>query len=466
MSAPVVTRFAPSPTGFLHIGGARTALFNWLYARGRGGKFLLRIEDTDRARSTPEATEAILKGLSWLGLDHDGDIVSQFENAPRHAEVARDLLAQGKAYKCFATQEEINAFREAARAEGKSTLYRSPWRDADPATRPDAPYAIRIKAPLDGETVIQDRVQGNVTIRNDQLDDMILLRSDGTPVYMLAVVVDDHDMGVTHVIRGDDHLNNAARQMMIYNAMGWDVPVWAHIPLIHGSDGKKLSKRHGALGAEEYQKLGYPAAGMRNYLARLGWSHGDDEFFTDAQAKEWFDLDGIRKSPAQFDLKKLENICGQHIAVADDAALRQECEAYLAAIGETALTSAQSEGLERAMYCLKERAKTLPELLEKAHFVLTSRPIEADEKAAKNLDTVSRGILKELTPHLQNASWDRETLEEVMNGFAAEKDTKFGKLAGPLRAALAGRAVTPSVFDMMLVLGRDETLARLTDAAA
>jgi glutamyl-tRNA synthetase len=465
MSAPVVTRFAPSPTGFLHIGGARTALFNWLYARGRGGKFLLRIEDTDRARSTPEATEAILKGLSWLGLDHDGEIVSQFENAPRHAEVARDLLAQGKAYKCFATQEEVTAFREAARAEGKSTLYRSPWRDADPATHPDAPYAIRIKAPLDGETVIQDRVQGDVTIRNDQLDDMILLRSDGTPVYMLAVVVDDHDMGVTHVIRGDDHLNNAARQMMIYTAMGWDVPVWAHIPLIHGSDGKKLSKRHGALGAEEYQKMGYPAAGMRNYLARLGWSHGDDEFFTDAQAKEWFDLDGIRKSPAQFDLKKLENICGQHIAVADDAALRQECEAYLAAAGQTALTSAQSDGLERAMYCLKERAKTLPELLEKAHFVLSSRPVEPDEKAAKNLDPVSRGILKELTPHLQNASWDRETLEEVMNGFAAEKDTKFGKLAGPLRAALAGRAVTPSVFDMMLVLGRDETLARLTDAA-
>ncbi|NEK20950.1 glutamate--tRNA ligase [Sulfitobacter sp. JBTF-M27] len=465
MSAPVVTRFAPSPTGFLHIGGARTALFNWLYARGRGGKFLLRIEDTDRARSTPEATEAILKGLNWLGLDHDGEIVSQFENAPRHAEVARDLLAQGKAYKCFATQEEITAFREAARAEGKSTLYRSPWRDAAPATHPDAAYAIRIKAPLDGETVIQDRVQGDVTIRNDQLDDMILLRSDGTPVYMLAVVVDDHDMGVTHVIRGDDHLNNAARQMMIYTAMGWDVPVWAHIPLIHGSDGKKLSKRHGALGAEEYQKMGYPAAGMRNYLARLGWSHGDDEFFTDAQAKEWFDLDGIRKSPAQFDLKKLENICGQHIAVADDAALRQECEAYLVAAGQTALTSAQSDGLERAMYCLKERAKTLPELLEKAHFVFSSRPVEPDEKAAKNLDPVSRGILKELTPHLQNASWDRETLEEVMNGFAAEKDTKFGKLAGPLRAALAGRAVTPSVFDMMLVLGRDETLARLTDAA-
>jgi len=466
MTAPVVTRFAPSPTGFLHIGGARTALFNWLYARGRGGKFLLRIEDTDRARSTPEATQAILEGMAWLGLDHDGEIVSQFDNAPRHAEVALELLAQGKAYKCFATQEEITAFRDAAKAEGKSTLYHSPWRDADATTHPDAPYVIRIKAPQEGNTVIRDRVQGDVTIANAQLDDMVLLRSDGTPVYMLAVVVDDHDMGVTHVVRGDDHLNNAARQMMIYDAMGWDVPVWAHIPLIHGSDGKKLSKRHGALGAQEYQVMGYPAAGMRNYLARLGWSHGDDEFFSDAQAKEWFDLDGIRKSPAQFDLKKLENICGQHIAVADDAALRQECEAYLAAAQQPPLNPAQSEGLERAMYCLKERAKTLPELLEKGHFILTSRPLEIEEKVAKNLDSVSRGMLGELTPQLQNASWDKETLEEVLNGFAAAHDTKFGKLAGPLRAALAGRAVTPSVFDMMLVLGRDETVARLTDAAA
>lgn len=466
MSAPVITRFAPSPTGFLHIGGARTALFNWLYARGRGGKFLLRIEDTDRARSTPEATEAILQGMAWLGLDHDGEIVSQFENAPRHAEVALELLAAGKAYKCFATQEEIAAFRDAAKAEGNSTLYRSPWRDADASSHPDAPFVVRIKAPLTGETVIRDRVQGDVTIRNDQLDDMVLLRSDGTPVYMLAVVVDDHDMGVTHVVRGDDHLNNAARQMMIYDAMGWDVPVWAHIPLIHGSDGKKLSKRHGALGAQEYQVMGYPAAGMRNYLARLGWSHGDDEFFTDAQAQEWFDLDGIRKSPAQFDLKKLESICGQHIAAADDAALRHECEAFLAASGLPAWGQDQSSGIERAMYCLKQRAKTLPELIEKAHFILTSRPIEVEEKAAKNLDIVSRGMLTELTPQLQNGSWNKETLEEVMNSFVAAHDTKFGKLAGPLRAALAGRAVTPSVFDMMLVLGRDETLARLKDAAA
>ncbi|QJF50921.1 glutamate--tRNA ligase [Roseobacter ponti] len=466
MSAPVVTRFAPSPTGYLHIGGARTALFSWLFARGRGGQFLLRIEDTDRARSTPEATEAILKGLAWLGLDHDGEIVSQFENADRHAEVARELLAAGKAYKCFATPEEITAFREAAREKGESTLFRSPWRDADPATHPDAPYVIRIRAPLTGETVIRDEVQGDVRISNDQLDDMILLRSDGTPVYMLAVVVDDHDMGVTHVIRGDDHLNNAARQMMIYDAMGWNVPVWAHIPLIHGPDGKKLSKRHGALGAQEYQVMGYPAAGMRNYLARLGWSHGDDEFFTDDEAREWFDLSGIGRSPARFDLKKLENLSGQHIAVTDDAALQREITEFLAAAEAPALSPGQQEMLGRAMYCVKERAKTLPELLEKAHFALTSRPVEPDEKAAKNLDPVSRGILGELTPQLQNASWSRENLEAVLNSFAESKDTKFGKLAGPLRAALAGRAVTPSVFDMMLVLGRDESLARLSDAAA
>ncbi|MCX8226195.1 MAG: glutamate--tRNA ligase [Sulfitobacter sp.] len=465
MTKPVVTRFAPSPTGYLHIGGARTALFSWLYARGRGGKFLLRIEDTDRVRYTPEATDAILQGMAWLGLDHDGEVVSQFDNAARHAEVALELLAAGKAYKCFASQEEIAEFRDTAKAEGRSTLYHSPWRDADPATHPDAPYVVRIKAPQSGVTTIHDRVQGDVKIGNDQLDDMVLLRSDGTPVYMLAVVVDDHDMGVTHVIRGDDHLNNAARQMMIYNAMGWDVPVWAHIPLIHGPDGKKLSKRHGALGAQEYQAIGYPAAGMRNYLARLGWSHGDDEFFSDEQAKEWFDLDGIRKSPAQFDLKKLENICGQHIAVSNDAALRQEIEAYLSAAGLPALNLQQGDGLERAMYCLKERAKTFPELLEKAQFILASRPIVQDEKAAKHLDDVSRGILRELTSQLQNVNWDKETLEEALNGFAAEHDYKFGKLAGPLRSALAGRAATPSVFDMMLVLGRDESLARLQDAA-
>lgn len=465
MNSPVVTRFAPSPTGYLHIGGARTALFNWLYARGRGGKFLLRIEDTDRARSTPEATAAILKGLTWLGLDWDGEVISQFDRAPRHAAVAHELLAMGRAYKCFATQDEIQAFREQAEAEKRSTLYRSPWRDAGPATHPDAPYVIRIKAPQGGETVIRDRVQGDVVIRNDQLDDMVLLRSDGTPVYMLAVVVDDHDMGVTHVIRGDDHLNNAARQMMIYQAMGWDVPIWAHIPLIHGPDGKKLSKRHGALGVEEYQAMGYPAAGMRNYLTRLGWSHGDAEIFSDAEARAWFDLDGIGRAPARLDFKKLDHVSGQQMARQDDAALLHEIAAYLEATGAPGLTDLQATRLLAAMPALKERAKTFVELLEKAQFALVSRPVVPDAKALALLDNVSRGILGELTPHLQNASWNKSDVETIANRFAEDHGLKFAQLAGPLRAALAGRTATPSVFDMMLALGRDETLARLGDAA-
>ncbi|MGB3315514.1 MAG: glutamate--tRNA ligase [Albidovulum sp.] len=465
-ATPVVTRFAPSPTGYLHIGGARTALFNWLYARGCGGKFLLRIEDTDRERSTPEATAAILKGLTWLGLDWDGDVVSQFEGRDRHAEVAREMMARGHAYKCFSTQGEIEAFREAARAEGRSTLFQSPWRDADPASYPETPFVIRLKAPRDGETVIEDAVQGNVTIRNDQLDDMVCLRSDGTPTYMLAVVVDDHDMGVTHVIRGDDHLNNAARQIQVYRAMGWDVPVFAHIPLIHGPDGKKLSKRHGAVGLEEYQAMGYPASGMRNYLARLGWAHGDAEFFSDAEAREWFDLTGIGRAPARLDFKKLENICGQHIAATPDAALLPEIEAYLEAAGEAPLSQVQKDGLSRALYCVKDRAKTFPELIEKAYFVLSSRPFEPDEKAAKSLDTVSRGILIELTPHLQNASWERDMLEAAVGTIAEAHGIGLGKIAGPLRAALAGRTVSPSVFDMMLIIGRDETIARLKDATA
>ncbi len=461
---PVVTRFAPSPTGYLHIGGARTALFNWLFARHHGGQFRLRIEDTDRARSTDAAKAAILRGMEWLGLDHDGEVVSQFERADRHAEVARQMLDSGHAYKCFSTQDEIAAFREAAKAEGKSTLFQSPWRDADPADHPDAPYVIRMKAPRDGKTLIRDQVQGDVTFRNDQLDDMICLRSDGTPTYMLAVVVDDHDMGVTHVIRGDDHLNNAARQTLVYQAMGWDIPVWAHIPLIHGPDGKKLSKRHGALGVEEYQAMGYPAAAMRNYLARLGWSHGDDEFFTTEQAIEWFDLSGIGKSPSRFDFKKLDNLSGQHIAAMEDSDLLRELAAFLAATDQPPLSDEQNDVMSRAMYCLKERAKNFPQLLEKAAFALASRPIEPDEKAAKLLDDVSRGILKQLTPKLQDVSWTRDALEEVATKVAEANDAKFGKIAGPLRAALAGRTATPSVFDMMLVLGREETIARLTDA--
>lgn len=465
-SSQIVTRIAPSPTGIMHIGTARTALFNWLFARGRGGKFLLRIEDTDRARSTPEATEAILEGMRWLGLDWDGEAVSQFARIPRHAEVAQEMLAKGHAYKCFASQDEIEAFREAARAEGRSTLYLSPWRDADPASHPDAPFVIRLRAPRDGETVIEDAVQGRVTFRNDQLDDMVLLRSDGTPTYMLAVVVDDHDMGVTHAIRGDDHLNNAARQAQIYRAMGWAEPVWAHIPLIHGEDGKKLSKRNGATGVMEYAEMGIPAAAMRNYLARLGWSHGDDELFTDAQAIDWFDLPGIGRAPARLDMKKLENVAGWHIARMADDVLLSEIENFLALTDQPPLSQAQHDLLNAAMYCLKDRAKSLPDLLEKGQFALASRPLQPDAKAQAALDPVSRGILHELTAQLQNVSWDRDTLEAVLTQTAEAHGTKFGKLAAPLRAALAGRSVTPSVFDMMLVIGREETLARLTEAAS
>ena len=463
---PVVTRFAPSPTGYLHIGGGRTALFNWLYARGRGGKFLLRIEDTDRERSTPEATEAILQGLRWLGLDWDGDAVSQFERKDRHAEVAHQMLERGTAYKCFSTQDEIAAYRAEQEAAGASyAVFQSPWREVDPANYPDLPYVIRMTAPRSGETVIDDQVQGRVVIKNETLDDMIVLRSDGTPTYMLAVVVDDHDMGVTHVIRGDDHLNNAARQQMVYDAMGWDIPVWAHIPLIHGPDGKKLSKRHGATAVGDYQVQGYPAAGMRNYLTRLGWAHGNDEFFTSEQAMEWFDLPGIGRSPARLDFKKLENLCGQHIAAADDAALLHELEAYLAAAHKDLLTDAQRDRLLRAMYCVKDRAKTFVELLDKAHFALISRPVVAEPAAEAALDTVSRGILKSLTPRLQTVSWTKEELEPILTEIAAAHGIGFGKLAAPLRAALAGRTATPSVYDMMLVIGRDETISRLEDAA-
>ena len=456
-NAPIVTRFAPSPTGYLHIGGARTALFNWLYARGRGGKFLLRIEDTDRARSTPEATEALLQGLQWLGLDWDGDAVSQFARVDRHAEVARQMLESGTAYKCFSTPEEIAAWREA----NPRQPFQSPWRDA--TELPDGPYAIRLKAPRTGETVIDDIVQGQVRIGNDQLDDMVLLRSDGTPTYMLAVVVDDHDMGVTHVIRGDDHLTNTARQLQIYDAMGWPRPVYAHIPMIHGEDGKKLSKRHGATGLHEFAALGYPPAAMRNYLARLGWSHGDDELFDDAQAKEWFDLPGIGRAPARLDFKKLEHVSGHHIGAMSDDALMAQIEDFLQATDVQPLSETQKSRLIPALSVLKEKAKTLPQLLDQARFALIDRPVDVDEKASKALDSVSRGMLKSLTAAVQHGSWSRDELELAAKTVAEENGVGLGKLAGPLRAALAGRTATPSVFDMMTALGRDETLARLQD---
>ena len=459
-TSPVVTRIAPSPTGTMHIGTARTALFNWLFARANGGRFLLRVEDTDKARSTPEATEAIHAGLRWLGLDWDGDPVSQSARADRHAEVAHAMLQAGHAYRCWSSPEEIAAAREAAKAEGRATLFQSPWRDADAPG--EGPSVIRLRAPREGETVVRDAVQGDVTTRNAQLDDMVLLRADGTPTYMLAVVVDDHDMGVTHVIRGDDHLNNAARQAQIFHAMGWPEPVWAHIPLIHGADGKKLSKRHGATGVMEYAEMGFPARAMRNYLARLGWSHGDAEYFDDAQAVAWFGLDGIGRAPARLDLKKLENLSGQHLSAMADAEVVEAALEWAALVGEPPL---DADRLAVAVPLVKDGARTLPQVVEKARFALVDRPVEADEKAAKALAGEGAEVLAELTPHLQSAQWRRDALEAVAGRVAEARGVGLGKVAAPLRAALAGRTATPSVFDMMVALGRDETLARLSDAA-
>ena len=459
----VVTRIAPSPTGFMHIGTARTALFNWLYARGRNGKFYIRVEDTDRKRSTKEAVDVIVNGLNWLGLDYDGDIQSQFERAPRHVEIAKTLLRNEKAYKCFASPEEIKKFKETAQKSGASTLFKSPWRNADPSDYPDGPYVIRIKAPETGETIIHDEVQGEISIKNNQLDDMVLLRSDGSPVYMLAVVVDDHDMGITHVIRGDDHLNNAARQNLIYRAMEWNIPVYAHIPLIHGEDGKKMSKRHGATSIKEYELNGYSPSGLRNYLARLGWSHGDDEFFTDQQALEWFNLINIGKSPARFNLKKLQFLSGKHIKNSDDAALLHETLKFLTKVREQHLSEDKIQILNKSLYCLKDKIKTLSELIDKAAFILKSRPIEIDSDARLFIDEEGREMLDALTTQLQNATWTRENLEQICNSIAESFGLKFGKLASPIRSALSGQTKTPSVFDMMLILGRDGTIARLAN---
>jgi glutamyl-tRNA synthetase len=464
---PVITRFAPSPTGYLHIGGARTALFNWLFARHHGGKFLLRIEDTDRARHTPEATEAIFDGLRWLGLDWDGEAVSQFSRIARHAEVAAEMLARGSAYKCFATKDEIDAFRAEAKAAGRPPLFLSPWRDADPATHPEGgEYTIRLKAPREGKITVEDKVQGTVSWDASTLDDLILLRSDGTPTYMLAVVVDDHDMGVTHVIRGDDHLTNAARQTLIYQGMDWEVPVFAHIPLIHGPDGAKLSKRHGALGVEAYRDMGYLPAAMRNYLARLGWSHGDDEFFTTDQAVEWFGLEQVGKSASRFDFAKLENLNGQHIRAASDEALVAAIHELVALQQKSRISADRAAMLTQAMPGLKDRAKTLVELIEISHYILSDRPFKPEEKAAKHLSGDAPQMLAHLTVRLQNArQWTAGSLEQLVRDFAEEEQLKLGRIAQPLRVALTGRAVSPGVFDVMETLGRDETLARLGDIA-
>jgi len=470
MNSPVITRFAPSPTGFLHIGGARTALFNWLYARHCGGKMLLRIEDTDRERSSEAAVRAILDGLKWLGLDWEGEAISQFARAQRHAQVAHELVARGKAYYCYATVEELASMREVAKAKGLPPRYNGYWRDRAPEEAPaGVKPVIRIKAPLTGDIVVQDRVQGRVTFAAKDLDDFIILRSDGTPTYMHAVVVDDHDMGITHIIRGDDHLTNAARQIVIYQALGWDVPVMAHIPLIHGADGAKLSKRHGALGIEAYRAMGYLPQGLCNYLVRLGWSHGDDELMSMTQMINWFDIDDINKGAARFDFKKLEAINGHHIRIAEDADLVRQSLAILQEIegGQTLASKfgeRQCQQLLISMPGLKERAKTLVELIDNAHFIVAERPLDLDEKAASLLDEVGQANLGSLLSKLEScADWSGEVLAELIRAQAQEMGIKLKDLAQPLRAALTGRSTSPGVFDVMVVLGQDETLARIKD---
>ncbi|MGE3146893.1 MAG: glutamate--tRNA ligase [Pseudorhodoplanes sp.] len=471
MSDKVVTRFAPSPTGFLHIGGARTALFNWLYARGRGGKMLLRIEDTDRERSTQAAIDAILDGLSWLGIAWDEAPIYQFQRAARHREIAEQLLASGRAYRCYASQEDLAAMREAARAAGRARLYDGRWRDRDPAQAPPGVKpVIRLKAPLSGETAIEDQVQGRVVWQNEDLDDLVLLRSDGTPTYMLAVVVDDHDMGVTHIIRGDDHLTNAARQKQIYDALGWTVPVMAHIPLIHGPDGSKLSKRHGALGVDAYRALGYLPAALRNYLVRLGWSHGDQEFFSTEEMVALFDLPQIGRSPARFDFVKLENLNGHAMRGSGDRELVDALEGALPYFANDRglrdkLDTALRAKLVAAMPGLKERAKTLIELLDNASFLWAERPLPLDDKARAVLTPEGRSLLQALIPQLQAAEWNAAGTEAAVRSFADGAGLKLGAVAQPLRAALTGRTTSPGIFEVLAVLGKEESLARLGDQA-
>jgi glutamyl-tRNA synthetase len=462
----VVVRFAPSPTGFLHIGGARTALFNWLFARHHGGVFRLRIEDTDRARSTPEAVAAIIDGLRWLELDWDGEIVMQSARAQRHVEAARAMVESGHAYRCYCSPDELAAMREQARAEGRTVLYDGRCRDLAPQdAAPDRAPAIRLKAPRTGETVIDDRVQGKVTVANQQLDDLIILRADGTPTYNLSVVVDDHDMGITHVIRGDDHLTNAFRQTQIYRALGWDTPEFAHVPLIHGPDGAKLSKRHGALGAEAYRDMGYLPEAVRNYLLRLGWSHGDDEIISTAQAIAWFDLDAIGRAPARFDLTKLASVNAHYIREADDARLVRLIVPLIEERFGQALSEEARARLMKAMPGLKPRAKTLRELAERAAFYVAPRPIALDAKARALLDDEARRRLEALAAPLAQTPWTVPDLEQAVRRSAEEQGGKLGDFAQPLRAALVGSTASPSIFEVMEVLGRVETLARIADAA-
>jgi glutamyl-tRNA synthetase len=473
MSETIVTRFAPSPTGFLHIGGARTALFNWLYARGRGGKMLLRIEDTDRERSTKPAIDAILDGLTWLGIDWDGEATYQYSHASRHREVVDELLGAGRAYRCYASPAELTEMREKARAEGRSKLYDGRWRDRDPSEAPpEVKPVIRLRAPLTGETVIEDQVQGRVAWQNENLDDLVLLRSDGSPTYMLAVVVDDHDMAVTHIIRGDDHLTNAARQKQIYEALSWAVPTMAHIPLIHGPDGAKLSKRHGALGVDAYRAMGYLPIAMRNYLVRLGWAHGDQEIFSTDEMIKAFDLPQIGRSPARFDFARLENLNGHYIRQSSDADLLAALEQVLPHIQGGAellnkLTPELRGKLVAAMPGLKERAKTLVELVDSARYVFADRPLALDDKAAGLLTAEARSLLGEISDELRQVEpWTVEATEQAVRAFAERRGIKLGGVAQPLRAALTGRTTSPPIFDVLAVLGKNESLSRLQDQAS
>ncbi len=476
MSDTVVTRFAPSPTGFLHIGGARTALFNWLYARGRGGKMLLRIEDTDRERSTQAAIDAIIDGLTWLGIDWDGDVIYQFPRAARHREVAEQLLAAGRAFRCYASQQELDEMREKARAEGRSKLYDGRWRDRDPSEAPPGVKpVIRLKAPTEGETVIEDQVQGRVVWQNADLDDLVLLRSDGTPTYMLAVVVDDHDMGITHIIRGNEHFTNAARQKQIYDALGWPVPLMAHIPLIHGPDGAKLSKRHGALGVDAYRAMGYMPIAMRNYLVRLGWAHGDQEIFSTEEMIKAFDLPQIGRSPARFDFARLENLNGHYIRQSSDADLLAALEQALPHFKDGAELKMKLNAaipllrkqLLAAMPGLKERAKTLLDLVEGARYIYSDRPLALDDRAAGLLTAEARSLLGEISDELRQVEpWTVEATEQAVRAFAERRGIKLGGVAQPLRAALTGRTTSPPIFDVLAVLGKDESLSRLQDQAS
>jgi len=461
----VITRFAPSPTGYLHLGGARTALFNWLYARHHGGQFRLRIEDTDRKRSTDEAIGQIIDGMRWLGLDWDGDIVYQFAGVARHAEIARQLLESGGAYHCYCSPDELTAMRERARAEGRPVRYDGTWRDRDSEDAPiGVPPVIRFKAPREGETIVEDGVQGAVRVGNEQLDDMVLMRADGTPTYMLSVVVDDHDMGITHAIRGDDHLTNAVRQTQLFLALGWTPPIFAHIPLIHGADGAKLSKRHGAVAIGEYQQSGVLPEAMRNYLLRLGWGHGDEEIISTDQAVEWFDLGGIGRSPARFDSDKLLNLNGHYIRSTVDDRLADMCLPGIADIIGGPPEKEQVEQFRALISELKPRAKTLPELIENSIFIFAKRPLKPNEKAAKVLTDDALALLTRLSTQLSMTDWAKDGLETVVREFAEQEDMKLGKVAQPLRAALTGSNISPGIFDVMVVLGKEESLGRIQEA--